>query len=324
MITPRWVRVKAQPIAVEDVIAYLVAARDADVGGESVFEIGGADVVAYGGIMMEYARQRGLRRLMIPVPVLSARLSSLWLGLVTPLYARVGRKLIASLPTPTVVHDDSSPAVFGVRPRGIVDAIERALTHEDREFAASRWSDALSSSGPEKSWGGVQFGSRLIDSRSTTVAVAPETAFGPIRRIGGSAGWYFGDWLWSVRGFLDLLVGGVGVRRGRRDPEDVLPGDAIDFWRVESIVPNRRLRLRAEMKVPGRAWLEFEVEGRGNESTIRQTAVFDPIGLAGRLYWSGIYPLHALVFRRMLDAIAGHATREAQEAASTPRTARVA
>lgn len=314
MITPRWVRVRAQPIAIEDVVAYLVAARDADVGEQSVFEIGGADRVAYGEIMLEYARQRGLARTMIAVPVLSPRMSSLWLGLVTPIYARVGRKLIESLPTETIVHDDAAIEVFGVRPRGIRDAIARALRREDLDFAASRWSDAISSAGEERSWGGRVFGTRLVDRRSITVPVGAREAFGPIRRIGGNAGWYFGTWLWSVRGFLDLLVGGVGVRRGRRDPDALAPGDAVDFWRVESIEPDRRLRLRSEMRLPGRAWLEFEVRNQSVGSEIVQTAVFEPIGLAGRIYWYGIFPLHALVFRRMLRAIGRRAIEDIAEA----------
>ncbi|NIM52227.1 MAG: DUF2867 domain-containing protein [Gemmatimonadales bacterium] len=310
MITPRWVRVPAQPIAIEDVIAYLVAARDVELDGDTVFEIGGADRVTYAEIMLEYARQRGLRRLMIPVPVLTPRLSSLWLGLVTPVYARIGRKLIDSLPTPTVVHDDRARHSFGIRPRGIREAIERALQNEEREFAATRWSDAISSSGGGRSWGGIQFGPRIVDSRRTTVAVPPSEAFRPIRRIGGRSGWYFADWLWSLRGFIDLLVGGVGVRRGRRDAEHVAPGDAIDFWRVETIVPDRRLRLCTEMRLPGRAWLEFEVEGSPDGSTITQTAVFDPVGLSGRLYWYLLFPIHTLVFGGMLRGIARRAVED--------------
>ena len=150
----------------------------------------------------------------------------------------------------------------------------------------------------------MRFGSRLVDSRTITVSVPPDRAFAPIRRIGGHTGWYFGDWLWTLRGFLDLLVGGVGVRRGRRDPENLRIGDPLDFWRVEVYEPSQRLRLQAEMKLPGRAWLEFEVTGGAFGSTIRQTAIFDPVGLLGLLYWYGIYPLHQLVFAGMLRNLA--------------------
>jgi hypothetical protein len=257
-----------------------------------IFEIGGPDQVSYGEIMQEYARQRGLRRWMIPVPLLTPYLSSLWLGLVTPLYARVGRKLVESLRNPTLVSNNLAGSVFSIRPRPMKLAISRALKNEDREFAETRWSDALSSAGRIHSWGGERFGSRIVDSRSMPVTVSPEQAFAPIRRIGGRTGWYYANWLWSIRGFLDLLVGGVGVRRGRRDPENLRAGDPLDFWRVEVFEPDQRLRLKAEMKLPGRAWLEFEVSPCDQGSRIRQTAIFDPRGLAGLVYWYGIYPLH--------------------------------
>jgi uncharacterized protein YbjT (DUF2867 family) len=304
MIAPRWLKTLAQPIAVEDVIAYLVAALDLESTESVVVEIGGADRVSYLDIMREYCRQRGLRRLIIPVPVLTPRLSSLWLGLVTPLYARTGRALIDSVRNETVVTDPAALELFPIRPRGIREAVARALVNEDRELAATRWSDALSSSRETRSWGGVRFGSRIVDSRTVRVPCDPGTAFAPIRRIGGTTGWYFGDPLWHLRGFLDLLAGGVGLRRGRRHPDQLVPGDVLDFWRVERYEPDRLLRLAAEMRLPGRAWLQFEVEPDGQGSTIRQTAEFDPVGLAGRLYWYGLYPLHELVFAGMLRGIA--------------------
>ena len=304
MICPRWVQVKAQPIAIEDLLAYLLATLDLLSAGSQVFEIGGPDQVSYGEIMREYARQRGLTRWMIPVPLLTPYLSSLWLGLVTPLYARIGRKLVESLRNPTLVSNNLAETVFAIRPRTVRQAIERALVNEDQEFAETRWSDALSAAGQTRSWGGDRYGSRLVDSRTITVAVSPEQAFAPIRRIGGQTGWYYGNWLWSLRGFLDLLIGGVGVRRGRRDPENLHVGEPLDFWRVEIFEPPFRLRLKAEMKLPGRAWLEFEVTPCEQGSKIRQTAIFDPIGLAGLLYWYGIYPLHQFVFAGMLRNLA--------------------
>lgn len=314
MITPRWVDVRAQPIAINDLLRYLVAARDIPIhggagDGSTVFEIGGADQASYGELMAEYARQRGLRRLMIPVPFLTPHLSSLWLGLVTPVYARVGRKLIDSIRHETIVHDDTAARTFGIRPIGMREAIAAALRNEDAEFAVTRWSDALSAGGPVANWENVRFGSRLIDSRATRVAVPPAAAFAPIRRIGGRTGWYYADWLWDVRAWIDLLVGGIGDRRARRDPERLRVGDALDWWRVEAYEPERRLRLYAEMKVPGRAWLEFEVTPDGAGSVIRQTAHFDPVGLPGLAYWWLVYPLHQLVFRGMLRAIARAAER---------------
>jgi len=310
MICPRWVAVKAQPIAIEDVIAYLVAALDLPVEQSGVFEIGGPDQVSYGEIMQEYARQCGLRRWMIPVPVLTPHLSSLWLGLVTPIYARVGRKLIESMRNPTLVSDHSALTTFDLQPMGLREAVTRALHHENQEFAATFWSDALSSSGKPASWGGVRFGTRLVDSRTLQVAVSPAQAFAPIQRIGGPSGWYFASFLWQIRGFFDLLVGGVGLRRGRRDPHTLAVGDALDFWRVEGFEPGCRLNLVAEMKVPGRAWLQFEVEPTSHGSVIRQTAIFDPAGLGGLLYWYALYPIHYCIFKGMLHEIAAIAQRE--------------
>lgn len=309
MICPAWVKTKAQPIGIEDVIEYLTLALDLPLEIDATFEIGGPEQLSYGELMEEYARQRGLRRWMIPVPVLTPRLSSLWLGLVTPLYSRVGRKLIDSLRNPSVIRDSSALATFPIKPRGVREAIQRALHNEDREFATTRWSDALSSSGRPAPWGGARFGSRLIDSRVVAVGASPARAFGPIQRIGGDNGWYYGAWLWRLRGFLDLLVGGAGLRRGRRDPEHLRIGDTLDFWRVEDIEQNKRLRLAAEMKLPGRAWLEFEVIA-GNPTEIRQTAIFDPLGLWGLAYWYALYPVHQLIFAGMLRVIAETAEEE--------------
>jgi uncharacterized protein YbjT (DUF2867 family) len=303
MITPRWVTIPAQPIAIDDVLQYLRAALDLSINESQIFEIGGPDQVSYGDLMREYARQRGLRRLMISVPVLTPRLSSLWLGLVTPLYARIGRKLIESIRNPTVVQEDAAMHAFAVRPVGMHEAIAQALRNEDREYSETRWSDALSSAGPVSRWGGVRFGNRLVDSRMLHVRVPPQAAFAPIQRIGGSTGWYYGDWIWSLRGWIDLLMGGVGMRRGRRDSIQLTIGDPLDCWRVEAFEPERRLRMAAEMKLPGRGWLEFEVTGDANGSTIRQTAIYDPAGLHGLLYWYSFYLFHQFVFSGMLRGI---------------------
>lgn len=303
MICPRWVAVEAQPIGIEDLIAYLVAALDLSDRETRIIEIGGPDQVSYRDIMNEYARQRRLRRWMISVPILTPRLSSLWLGLVTPVYARVGRKLIDSIRNKTVVNDAAALQLFALRPMGLRQMIERAIKNEDHELALTRWSDALSSSGLEPSWGGLRFGNRIVDSRTRLVNAPIASAFAPIRRIGGATGWYAGNWLWRIRGFLDLLFGGVGLRRGRGDPESLQVGDALDFWRVEEFENNRKLRLRAEMKLPGRAWLEFQVEPMENATLIRQTAIFDPLGLAGLAYWYVLYPIHKLIFSSMLRRI---------------------
>ena len=304
LITPRWVSQRTQPIAIGDVIEFLAAAADVPMSESEIVEIGGQDRVSYLDLMREFAKQRGLRRLFVRVPVLTPWLSSRWLGLVTPVYARVGRKLIDGLRYETVVTSTRAGELFpGIRVIGMREAIARALANEDLEFAETRWSDALSSAGSPQPWGGSQSGSRLIDSRHASVSRTPDVAFRPIERIGGTVGWYYGNWLWRLRGGLDLLAGGVGLRRGRRNPTTLLPGDAVDFWRVEAVERGRTLRLRAEMKVPGRAWLQFEVEGHDGYSVIRQTAIFEPRGLAGLLYWYTLYPIHRLIFGGMLRGI---------------------
>jgi uncharacterized protein YbjT (DUF2867 family) len=300
MVTPSWVRVQAQPISIQDLLAYLERALEADASGNPIYEIGGADRVSYAELMKEYARQRGLRRYMVPVPVLTPSLSSLWLGLVTPLYARIGRKLIGSITHATLARDDRARRPFEVEP------------NEESEFAETRWSDALSSAGAvPASYGGLRVQGRLVDSRARRVSVSPERGFAPIRRIGGATGWYAYQPLWRIRGFLDLLAGGVGMRRGRPDPEQLHVGDTVDWWRVESIEPGRSVCFFAEMKVPGRAWLEYEVTPDGEGSMIRQTVIFAPSGLAGLAYWYLAYPAHALVFRGMVAGISAAAERGA-------------
>ena len=303
MITPRWVSVTAQPIAVRDVLDYLAGALELTTAESRIFEIGGNDRVSYKDIMAEYARQRGLRRIMISVPVITPRLSSLWLALITPVYARTGRKLVDSIRNPTIVRDSAALAAFDIRPLGVAAAIAAALRNEDLEFAATRWSESLSAAGAQPTWAGVRFGNRLVDSRVAHVKVPSERVFAVICRLGGATGWYYANWLWRLRGWLDLLVGGVGLRRGRRHPEELRVGDALDFWRVEAVDVNRRLRLLAEMKLPGRAWLEYLLEPHGSGTRITQNAIFDPVGLAGLAYWYAVYPLHRILFGGMLRAI---------------------
>lgn len=316
MIAPKWVSAKAQPIAIEDLIDYLVAGLHLPIEQSGVYEIGGAEQVSYADIMRIYARVRGLRIHMIPVPVITPNLSSLWLGLVTPLYARIGRKLIESIVHATVVYDDKAQQVFDIQPMGVESAIRRALANEDAAYALTRWSDAVSSAGYLGPLLQVHYGKRLFDSLITEVPYPPEIAFAPIRQIGGENGWYAWNRLWRLRGTIDLLVGGVGMRRGRPSDPELKPGDTVDFWRVESYEPNQRLRLIAEMKLPGRAWLEFEVAGNNDSSTIRQTSIFDPLGFWGRLYWYVQYPVHWLIFQGMLRGIAS-ATRKVAKQRST-------
>jgi uncharacterized protein YbjT (DUF2867 family) len=313
MITPRWVHTPAQPIAIEDVVEYLVEAIDVQAEGGSIVEIGGTEVTSYLGIMREYARQRNLRRWFFAVPFLSPTLSSRWLTLITPIYASIGRCLIESVRNASVVRHPEASRIFQVRPVGLRCAIERALVNEDRVSAETRWSDA--------GYSGIQIAATaagtdtLSNIQEVRVPLSPAEAFAPIRRIGGRTGWYFGNWMWKIRGLLDLMTGGVGMRRGRPDPETPLPGSTLDFWRVQIYEPDRRLRLLAEMRVPGRAWLEFRAEAGGQFTVLRQSAYFEPSGLAGLLYWYSFWPTHEVMFRGMLRRIAAEAVK-----AAAPRT----
>lgn len=303
MVTPSWVYSKAQPIAIEDLLQYLTKTLLLPPGPSRIIEIGGKDVVSYGDLMKEYARQRNLKRFFIPVPFLTPRLSSLWLGLVTPLYARIGHKLITSIKNQTIVQDPGPAATFNIQTKTMAEAIQRALSCEDQEFGDTHWSDAISSLGNPKNLAGVHFGNRIVDSRELSLPYSTAQVFSRVQILGGRTGWYFGNVFWKIRGFIDRIVGGPGLRRGRRHPYNIQVGDAIDFWRVEAFEPQRKLRLRAEMKVPGRAWLEFTVERKDDKTLLRQTAIFDPHGLAGRLYWYALYPVHAFIFKGMLKAI---------------------
>lgn len=310
MVTPSWVRTRCQPISIEDVLQYLLAALELPLDGSRVVEVGGADQLSYQELMAEYAYQRGLTRVMIPVPLLSPGLSSRWLGLVTPVYADIGKHLVEGLRNETIVRDESGAGLFDIEPRGMAAAIRRALVNEDQRYAQTRWVDSVRRGEPG-GYGGRDLGPRIVDVQQRTVPVGPEDAFAPIRRIGGATGWYYGNWLWRIRGLLDLVARGPGLRRGRRDPEELHPGEAVDFWRVEEVRPPSFLRLRAEMKVPGRAWLQFELEPDGEGQRITQTAIFDPRGLLGRVYWYLLWPVHAFVFRGMLRNIARAAMRQA-------------
>ena len=316
MITPKWVRSIAQPIAVEDVIQYLLEAMDLPIVSSAVFEIGGANKVSYEEIMREYARQRKLRRIMIPVPFFSPKAASYWLALVTPLYFTVGRKLIASVKNDSVVMDTAALEAFSIRPKGFAEAISRAATNEDQEFAATHWSDALSENYSKHHLWGVGFGPRRVDSYTQILEYTPSEVFFPIQCIGGEHGWYAYRWLWWTRGTLDRWLGGVGLRRGRRDARDLRVGDAIDFWRVEKYIPDRLLLLCAEMKLPGRAWTFFEVAPHEKGSEVRITAVYDPKGIWGRFHWYTVSPFHYFVFKGMFKGIAKAVERNRRESVS--------
>ena len=311
LIMPKWVRVPAQPIWINDLLRYLEQALDVKCEKNNVFEIGGSEIVSYRKLMEVYAQQMGLKRLMVNVPVLTPYLSSLWLGLVTPVFARIGRRLVNSLKNPTVVNDFSSKQFFDVTPIGVEVAISKSIVNEDQEFAETRWSDAISSS-DTSIFGGTKLGRRIVDHRSITVKSTPQKAFGVISSLGGEKGWLYANWAWSLRGFLDLLFGGVGIRRGRKHPTRLYSGDVLDWWRVEEIETDCFLLLRAEMKVPGRAWLKFEISPKdlSGDITITQTAIFDPKGLSGLIYWYSLHLIHLAIFSGMLKEIGNLAKQD--------------
>ena len=308
MITPRWVRTRCQPIGIADVLDYLVGALDhPEVTG--VVEIGGSDVLSYGDMMRSYAHLRGLRRLMIPVPVLAPRLSSYWVNLVSPVPAGIARPLIEGLRNEVVVRDSRPAAAFGLDPQSYVEALGRAIDRVDRHDVESTWFDALAGSDRASLSSVTSREGLIVERRGQVVAAPPERVFAEVERLGGDAGWPYANVLWRVRGIVDRLVGGVGMRLGRRDPGHLRVGDALDFWRVEEVRRPTLLRLRAEMKVPGRAWLQYEVTATEGGSRLVQTAFFEPKGLPGLAYWYALYPVHSLIFRgtvRVLAERAGH------------------
>ncbi|GAA2448940.1 SDR family oxidoreductase [Streptomyces macrosporus] len=321
MVTPSWVRTRLQPIAVRDVLRYLVGCAALPPSVNRTFDIGGPDVLTYHGMMRLYARVAGLpRRVILPVPVLSPRLSSLWIGLVTPVPPALARPLAESLRHEVVCAEHDIARYVPDPPGGLLsleEALRLALRRVKEAQVATRWSSASVPGAPsdplptDPSWAG---GSLYTDRRERVVAAPPETLWRVVEGIGGENGWYSFPLAWAARGWLDRLVGGVGLARGRRDAARLRAGDSLDFWRVEEIERGRLLRLRAEMRLPGLAWLELRVDRDPSGRTVyRQRALFHPRGLAGHAYWWGVAPFHAVVFGGMARNIAAAAEAEAAE-----------
>ncbi len=308
MITPRWVGTLCQPIGISDVLDYLVAALDhPEVTG--IVEIGGPDVLSYGDMMRTYARQRGLRRLMIPVPVLTPHLSSYWVNLVSPVPAGIARPLIEGLRNEVVVRDPGPAATFGLQPLPYAAALQQAIDRTDLHDVESTWFDALAAPDKASLASVTSHEGMIVERRARVVEAPPERVFAEAERVGGDAGWPYANLLWRIRGLMDRMVGGVGMRLGRRDPDHLRVGDALDFWRVEEVRRPSLLRLRAEMRVPGRAWLQYEVVPIEGGSRLIQTAFFEPKGLPGLAYWYLLYPVHGLIFRGTVRVLAERALR---------------
>lgn len=322
MVTPEWVSTRIQPIAVGDVLRYLVGAAALPAGVSRAFDIGGPDILTYAEMMHRYCEVAGLRqRVLFPVPLLTPGLSSLWVGLVTPVPAGLARPLVESLRNEVVCSEHDIAQYVPDPPRGLMslsEAITLALRHTSEGNVSTRWSSAGSPGAPsdplptDPSWAG---GSLYVDERTSVVRSSPAALWKVIEGIGGAAGWYSFPAAWAARGLIDRLAGGVGLRRGRRDPDHLLVGDALDFWRVEALTPGSLLRLRAEMKLPGLAWLELTAgQDDDGATTYSQRAVFQPRGLAGHAYWRSIAPFHGVVFGGMLRNITAAAEQAGRSA----------
>lgn len=308
MITPRWITTPSQPIAIRNVLNYLVGCLAEERTSGETFDIGGPDILDYRALMEIYAQEAGLRpRVILPVPVFSPKLSSYWVNLVTPLPADLARPLVEGLRNPCVCQENRIRELVPQDLLSCREAIHRAVRLHLRHNIETHWTDAgwLPPSETvypgDASWSG---GTVYKDRRTLEVQGSLDEVWRTILRIGGETGWYYGNVLWRIRGWMDKLVGGVGTKRGRRDPNSVKVGDAIDFWRVLAVLPGQRLRLLAEMKVPGQAILDFQLREAGDHILIEQTAWFVPAGLAGILYWYAVAPFHSFVFSGMLRGIA--------------------
>jgi uncharacterized protein YbjT (DUF2867 family) len=333
MITPSWVRTRCQPIAIRDVLVYLVGVLDDPTDEDQLFDIGGPDVLSYADMMRVFAEVAGLpRRVIMPVPVLSPRLSSLWIGLVTPLPARTARPLVDSLRHEVVVHHEGPAAgideLVPHEPLPFRDAVELALRRTRAEGVDTRWSDAgFSPADPvpgDPEWSG---GTVSTDHQTVHTTASPTSLFRGFARIGGADKYYVAYWAWWLRGLADRAIGGPGLRRGRRHPVDLRVGEALDFWRVVEVIDGEQLVLQAEMKVPGKAWLTWRIEpdpdpdsGEPDRVQLHQIAYFAPKGLFGRLYWYTMLPFHALIFNRMAHSIVAWAEQADQIEAAQPAT----
>jgi uncharacterized protein YbjT (DUF2867 family) len=306
MICPRWVFTRVQPIAVDDVLEYLAAALETPAGASEIIEIGGADVLTYGAMMTGYGRVRGLPRFLIPVPVLTPRLSSYWVHWVTPVKAAYARPLIEGLRNEVVVRNDKARKLFpDIHPIGYETAVRRALEGLRAECFARRLGQIFDlGTTPGKTWHFMMQEGMIVERRRREVQTPAASVYRVFSSLGGEKGWLCVTWLWRLRALLDGLIGGVGLRRTRPNRAQLQPGDALDFYRVEAVQPDRLVRLHVEMKLPGDGWVQFQAQPQDQERCeLTQTVFFAPKGLLGLLYWYLFYPAHALIFSCMLKRI---------------------
>lgn len=308
LICPRWVHTPTQPIAIRNVLQYLTAALDQPGSAGEIIEIGGSDVFTYAEMFERYAAVRGLNRWLVDVPLLTLRLSSHWIGLVTPISNTIARPLIEGLDNEVVVEDPAKARTLfpDIEPISFEAAVRLALRRAESGTIPTVWNSAVSSVPDRAPSTRLEISEGLYqEERSTSVDASPSVAFETIEQLGGDTGWLYGDALWRLRGWIDQLLGGVGYRQGRCDDETLRVGDTVDFWRVEARTGNRLLRLRAEMRLPGRAWLQFDVSPQddGTRSRITQTVYVEPKGLTGTVYWTLVRWIHRLLFAGQFQAL---------------------
>jgi len=322
IVAPRWLQTRCQPIGIRNVLQYLVAALEKPESAGKILEIGGRDVLSYGEMMKIYARERDLRRWIFSVPLPTWGLSARLVGMVTPIPAPIVRLLVDSLRNETVVTDFTALELFPLRPMSYTEALRLALQRVQEHDVETVWTGAFSST-PRQLPPPVIFTSAEglhMEVRQRIVRATVDKVFDVVARIGGEEGWFYWNWIWRLRGILDRVVGGVGFRRGRRHPTRLRVGDPLDFWRVEAWDPPRLIRLRAEMRVPGLAWLQFEVVPVGSTGVLlKQTAFFEPKGLWGLAYWYALYPIHRVIFSGMIGEMARRAEQVVADSGATVR-----
>lgn len=306
MICPQWVNVKTQPIGVDDVLSYLVECVNNHAAKGEIIDIGTPEILTYKEMMLAVARVLQLKRFIFPVPVLTPKLSSYWMNFITPIPVSLARNLIESLRSETICENKKANELFSFQPATFEETVTRALERTQAGDLETKWTAASAPiTEPD-----IDPSHLLTEKQMIDVETSSQNVFQVVSSIGGNNGWLFANWLWRIRGFLDKQIGGVGLRRGRRHATEIGIGEALDFWRVEDVKPGERLLLRAEMKLPGRAWLEYIVKQTGTaRTTLIQTAKYYPKGLLGLLYWFGLYPLHSIMFRGLVNEIAKRALK---------------
>lgn len=310
MIAPRWLYTRSQPIAISDVINYLVTSIEKTGSYGKIIEIGGSNILTYHEMILTYARSRNLKRYLVPVPVLTPRLSSYWVHMVTPVSANIVRPLVEGLRNEMIVTNTSAQELFpDVRPKDFTESLREALSELDAHQVETSWTDSMAATwAQDEPYTFVEERGMLIERRVRTIDTSPANVYKAFTSLGGKKGWLYLDFLWRLRGWMDRIVGGPGYRRGRPQRDTLRIGDAIDFWRIEAIEPNHLLLLRAEMKLPGKGWLQFEVDSNSDgKSRLVQTAYFAPKGLFGYLYWYSIFFVHKIIFDGIIDRLVGFA-----------------